>query len=135
MATGLYHQRRAASTEMVLSRERKSSRNFRRQFRQVSIGACVLGLALADACVPQAACGGDWPQILGPGRNGMAQAGERLAGHWPAGRPQQAWQYDLGSGYAGPAVVSDRVLVFHRVGDREHLDCVSVGQGQRLWRA
>src|SRR5262245_33944153 len=33
------------------------------------------------------ACGGDWPQILGPHRNGRAE-GEQLAESWPRGGPK-----------------------------------------------
>jgi outer membrane protein assembly factor BamB len=78
--------------------------------------------------------GGDWPQILGPSRNGQA-VGEDLREHWPAGGPKVLWRYPLGSGYAGAAVVGERVIVFHRVGSSERVECLSVGKGQSLWKA
>src|SRR4051794_12582279 len=59
-----------------------------------------------------AAPAGDWPEILGPHRNGQAE-NERLAETWPAAGPKILWRYKLGSGYAGPAVVGDRVVIFH----------------------
>lgn len=65
--------------------------------------------------------GGDWPQILGQGRNGKA-VGERLLETWPAGGPNVLWRSRLGSGYAGPAVIGSRVLVFHRVGESERVE-------------
>src|SRR4051812_41135230 len=46
---------------------------------------------------------GDWPQILGPHRNGAAEK-ESLAAQWPDDGPPLRWQRDVGSGYAGIAV-------------------------------
>jgi outer membrane protein assembly factor BamB len=82
----------------------------------------------------QTAQAGDWPQILGPHRNGVAE-GETLATMWPAGGPTRLWQVQLGSGYAGPAVKGDRVVVFHRVGDVERLEAFDAESGRSLWRA
>ncbi|MDX1944113.1 MAG: PQQ-binding-like beta-propeller repeat protein [Pirellulaceae bacterium] len=86
------------------------------------------------AVIGGTAWGGDWPQILGPQRNGVAE-GERLAAGWPAGGPQRLWTCKLGSGYAGPAVVGGRVIVFHRVGDLEVVEALDVATGKSLWRA
>ena len=77
--------------------------------------------------------GGDWPQILGPRRNGVAE-GERLHDAWPDTGPKTAWTHRLGSGYAGPAVVGNRVLVFHRVGGSERLEALDAKSGKELWK-
>jgi outer membrane protein assembly factor BamB len=76
---------------------------------------------------------GDWPQILGPTRNGIAQ-GEQLAASWPAAGPQSLWTATLGSGYAGPAVVGNRVIVFHRVDDQERVEAFDAATGRSLWK-
>ena len=47
---------------------------------------------------------GDWPQILGPHRDGEAEK-EKLADTWPADGPKTLWQRRLAAGYAGLAVV------------------------------
>ena len=39
--------------------------------------------------------GGDWPQILGPGRNGVA-VDEQIADSWPAAGPATLWHRDAG---------------------------------------
>jgi outer membrane protein assembly factor BamB len=77
---------------------------------------------------------GDWPQILGPERNGKA-SGEKLASTWPAGGPRKLWIYKLGSGYAGPAVVGERVVVFHRLADREIVEALDAASGKPVWKA
>jgi outer membrane protein assembly factor BamB len=74
----------------------------------------------------------DWPQILGPQRDGVAPEVLRLTS--PPRAPQQIWKVPLGEGYAGPAVVGDRVLAFHREGEHERLTCVSLANGAQLWQ-
>jgi outer membrane protein assembly factor BamB len=79
------------------------------------------------------AIAGDWPQILGPERNGHA-VGETLLAKWPAAGPKILWRYKVGSGYAGPAVLGNRAVVFHRVGSTERVECLSADQGKSLWK-
>lgn len=76
---------------------------------------------------------GDWPQILGPHRNGHA-VDETLPEKWPVKGPAVKWTYPLGEGYAGPAVVGDRVVVFHRTDGHERIEAVSLATGKRLWK-
>jgi outer membrane protein assembly factor BamB len=76
--------------------------------------------------------GGDWPQILGPHRKGKAVE-ERLAESWPAAGPKVLWKQRLGSGYAGPAVQGDSVIVFHREEGSERVECLDTASGKRKW--
>lgn len=75
---------------------------------------------------------GDWPQILGPNRNGVATS-ERLAASFPAGGPAAVWETRIGSGAAGVAVVGDSVIVFHRMGDDDTLSAYAAATGKPLW--
>ncbi|MEO1983888.1 MAG: alcohol dehydrogenase, partial [Fuerstiella sp.] len=59
--------------------------------------------ALAVLLISDVSIGGDWPQILGPNRDGVA-AGEQLLSSWPAGGPREIWRTDVGQGFAGVAV-------------------------------
>jgi outer membrane protein assembly factor BamB len=53
--------------------------------------------------------GADWPQFLGPNRDGVS-AETGLLKQWPKGGPPLAWTYsDCGLGYSGPAIVGDRL--------------------------
>lgn len=79
------------------------------------------------------AAGGDWPQILGPNRNGHAADDERLLEKWPAEGPRELWRKGVGSGFAGPAVVGEELYVFDRVGDKERLRQLNAGTGQEQW--
>lgn len=96
--------------------------------RRLPLSLAILGLLLRSAAA------GDWPQILGPGRNGHAQ-GEKLSDSWPAGGPSVLWRYPLGSGYAGAAVAGDRVIAFQRVGSSERVECLAANDGRSQWKA
>ena len=89
-------------------------------------------LACAISLAARGGAAADWPQILGPQRDGHA-VGESLQ-PWDE-PPQLLWRVDCGAGYAGVAVADDRVLLWHRVGESELLDCLAVDDGSRLWRA
>ncbi|MGD8817264.1 MAG: PQQ-binding-like beta-propeller repeat protein, partial [Acidobacteriota bacterium] len=82
---------------------------------------------------PQAtrAAGADWPQILGPDRNGVVA--DRID-PWPQDGPAQRWRRAVGEGFAGPAVVGDTVLLFHRVDDEEVVEAIDAADGTTRWR-
>ena len=77
--------------------------------------------------------GFDWPQFLGPTRNGV-YSGLDLADSWPKGTPVRVWEKEVGEGLAGPVVAGGRVIIFHRRGDREIVEAVEVGTGETLWK-
>jgi outer membrane protein assembly factor BamB len=81
----------------------------------------------------RAAHGGDWPQILGPSRNGVAQQEPPLTA-WPASGPRRVWSSSIGAGFAGPAVVGNRVLSFHRVKNADRIACLDAATGQPVWQ-
>jgi outer membrane protein assembly factor BamB len=99
------------------------------------LGTVFLGTVfLGTLSLGTVAWGGDWPQILGPHRDGSAD-GEQLADKWPATGPKQVWQRPVGSGMAGVAVADGRVVLFHRVADEEVLECLDADTGKPRWKA
>ena len=92
-------------------------------------GTCVLGLFVSAMSV----FAHDWPQFLGPQRNGV-YTGPRLAASWPAGGPKRVWRKPVGQGFAGPVVAGDRLILFHRVGNEEVVEALDARSGNPLWR-
>jgi outer membrane protein assembly factor BamB len=90
----------------------------------VAITATAAGVSLLAA---------DWPQFLGPDRNGTI-AGPALLESWGPSGPKVVWRKQVGQAFAGPAVVQNRVLVFHRVGNEEVLESLDVKTGASVWR-
>jgi outer membrane protein assembly factor BamB len=75
----------------------------------------------------------DWPQFLGPDRNGT-YAGPPLSENWGPSGPKVVWRKPVGQAFAGPAVVQNRVLMFHRVGNEEVLESLDAKTGTSAWR-
>ena len=94
-------------------------------------GACRFGGSSASLRV--AADAGDWPQILGPHRDGRAE-GESLSDSWPAGGPKVLWERPVGRGYAGVAIVGERGVLFHRVENEEVVEAFDVKTGKSSWK-
>lgn len=90
-------------------------------------------VALVVLAAGPAAVAGEWPQILGPDRNGMAAADEILADEWPADGPYTLWQREVGGGYAGVAVAEKKTILFHRVEDKEVVEGLDAATGRALW--
>lgn len=75
----------------------------------------------------------DWPQFLGPRRDGTYN-GKDIAAKWPANGPKILWKIKAGSGWAGATVSGDRVVLFHREGANEILECRAATTGRALWK-
>jgi outer membrane protein assembly factor BamB len=91
------------------------------------------GLAIILAYGPAVVGAGDWPQFLGPERNGISRE-TGLQHTWPAAGPTVVWQKEVGEGYSGPVVQGNRLILFHRVGNQEVVECLEVGSGKGLWK-
>src|SRR5690606_1800767 len=83
---------------------RSHSRQASMTISLLRIGTAATALLLLEAAaIPELALAGDWPQILGPSRNGVARD-ERIVDRLPAGGPPVLWEYAVGEGFAGVAV-------------------------------
>jgi outer membrane protein assembly factor BamB len=93
--------------------------------------------AVAASVVLLVALGGpiaahDWPQFLGPERNGVYR--DALAASWPAGGPRRVWQRQVGAGFAAPVVVGNVLVLFHRVANEEVVEAMDTKTGTTRWR-
>ena len=75
----------------------------------------------------------DWPHFLGPERDGH-YSGPPLDRDWPGGAPRELWRRPVGEGFAGPVVSGGRLLLFHRLRDREVLEALDAETGDSIWR-
>ncbi|MBL8237960.1 MAG: PQQ-like beta-propeller repeat protein [Bryobacterales bacterium] len=75
---------------------------------------------------------GDWPQHLGPARNGYYPDGDFA---WAGGPLQTVWKRAVGAGFAGPVAAGGRLFVFHRVGSEEVLEALDWKTGKGVWKA
>ena len=91
----------------------------------------------------------DWPQWLGPQRDGIWRE-TGLVEKFPAGGPTVRWRTPIGEGYSGPVVAQGRVIITDRVrakgsepGDpfgksrvngTERVLCLDETNGKILWK-
>jgi outer membrane protein assembly factor BamB len=100
--------------------------------------------------LPTAVLAEDWPQWLGPKRDGVWREKD-LISRFPEGGPKVLWRVPLGTGYAGAAVTGDRVYVMDRLRTKgpdgkplrptrkgilgkERLLCLDRSSGKELWK-
>src|SRR5262245_147132 len=77
----------------------------RNPMRRITPAALITAMTLGSA-----AWADDWPQWMGPNRDAV-WAETRVLDRFPPGGPKVLWRAPVASGYAGPAVVGNRVFV------------------------
>jgi outer membrane protein assembly factor BamB len=92
-----------------------------------SLPALVLALVVAPVFAA------DWPQFLGPSRNGHSTE-TGLARSFPKKGPPVVWEREVGEGYSGPVVAGGRLILFHRVGDEDLVECLDAATGKPIWK-
>lgn len=74
----------------------------------------------------------DWPGFLGPRRD--ARSRETKIDHgWGAAGPKLVWEAPRGEGFAPPVIRGERVLHYHRVGERARLEARALETGALQW--
>lgn len=76
----------------------------------------------------------DWPQFLGPQRNGIADIANKIRIPADTDEFKQLWKIDVGEGHAGPVVADGKILLQHRIGEEEILEAFDPKTGKSLWK-
>jgi outer membrane protein assembly factor BamB len=80
--------------------------------------------------LPAGAVTHDWAAFLGPTHNAVSTE-TRLNRRFP---PPLVWECPKGTGYASPAIAGDDLVLLHRVGNEEIVECLHAEVGTRRWR-
>src|SRR6516225_5696395 len=86
-----------AQTEVDLTTPRCEERNVHKMQSRRALAL------IAAAVLAPAVCADDWPQWMGPERDGVWRE-TGLLDRFPRGGPRERWHMPVGGGYAGPAV-------------------------------
>jgi outer membrane protein assembly factor BamB len=98
--------------------------------RTTLVGSIVFA---AFAALPAAQSGSsDYTQWRGANRDGAAAAFTAPAS-WPE-RLTQKWKVEVGTGYATPLVVGNRIYLFSRQGNDEVMSALDPASGKAIWR-
>lgn len=76
---------------------------------------------------------GDWPNIHGPNRDGIA-VGETLFDTWPGRTPEERWRIRGGEGFGGLSIAGDTAILFHRVGGNQRVQALDPATGKTKWQ-
>ncbi len=78
---------------------------------------------------------GDWPQWRGLNRDGISKE-TGLLKSWPTAGPKLIWSVrDVGIGYAGPALVGDRLYTLGDLADGCYVLALDRASGKTIWKA
>jgi outer membrane protein assembly factor BamB len=75
----------------------------------------------------------DWPQFLGPNRNGISSE-IGLLEKFPTNGLPLIWEKAIGTGYSAPSIRDGKLVLFHRVGTNEVVECVNATNGKPVWQ-
>jgi outer membrane protein assembly factor BamB len=75
----------------------------------------------------------DWPQFLGPARDGVSSE-TGLAKSWPEKGPPVVWEREVGEGFSAPVVSGGALVLFHRVGAEEVVEAFDAANGKPRWK-
>ena len=75
----------------------------------------------------------DWPQFMGPDRNGISQE-KGIMKSWPAEGPKVLWSTDLGIGFGGPVIKAGKIYLLDRDDETgDTMRCYDLQTGKELW--
>jgi len=105
-------------------------------------------ISTAAALLGSFALAADWPQWMGPNRNGVWNETE-IVSELPSGGPRKLWSAPIQAGYSGPAVVAGKVYVVDFVkstgepennpskrsliAGKERIHCFDTATGKQIW--
>lgn len=76
----------------------------------------------------------EWPQVLGPHRNGIS-AETDLLDKWPEGGPKEVWRVPGGVGMSGLAISRGRLLTMVQTNGKQRVICVDAATGKPIWNS
>jgi len=89
---------------------------------------CLGGPSLVAAADPQT----DWPQFLGPNRNGIVRDKD-LNLDWKTKAPATLWKVPIGNGFSSLIIVENRIYTQAKRGPNDGVVCFDARDGKELW--
>jgi outer membrane protein assembly factor BamB len=90
-------------------------------------------LSLGLACIANISSAADWPQFLGPSRNGIS-AETGLIDKWPEGGPKEVWRAPGGVGMSGLAIKEGKLLTLVQREGQQWVVAHDAQTGKSVWQ-
>ena len=107
-------------------------RAIQRMLIPMALVAIVVSLP-AERAAAQSDAKGEWPQFLGPQRNGLSSE-TGLLDRWPADGPKEIWRVPGGVGMSGLAISRGRVLTLVQREGKQWLISLDAKTGESVWQ-
>lgn len=95
--------------------------------RKIIIALCLAAFATTHAMAS------DWPQWLGPQRNGVSNE-KNMVKQFPESGPKVLWRAPLGKGFSAVSVAAGRLYTMSVDPEGEFAVCLDAATGEVLWR-
>lgn len=103
-----------------------------RQTYQVVCSAVVFVVAATAELTVSSVTAADWPQFLGPARNGISSETD-LIDEWPADGPKEVWRVDGGVGMSGVVIRGDIACTMIQTGGQQRVVTMNAATGALKW--
>jgi outer membrane protein assembly factor BamB len=98
------------------------------------LGAKTAGVWMALVLlIPALALCANWPQFLGPNRDGV-YPDDDIVDSFPGDGPEVVWEKNVGAGFTNPVVANGRLILFHRLGGKEVVEALDAETGKPVWK-
>jgi len=101
--------------------------------RAACAGVTLFMAVLANGAV-WAADTSEWPQFLGPQRDGISREAVKLLDSWPDEGPKEVWRVSGGVGMAGLAVRRDQLCTLVQIEGQQWLIALDAKTGKQKWQ-
>jgi len=101
-----------------------------------NIGIVVLlALLFASFLSPAHCAASDWPQFLGPSRNGTSSE-IGINKNWLTKPPKMQWSVPMNDlGYSGPSVANGVLYIIDHTGDQDIVRALKLDNGKKVWES
>jgi outer membrane protein assembly factor BamB len=103
------------------------------QKKSIMIGSTFWSSALISVLFLSEVCADDWPQFLGPNRNGIS-AENGLIDSFPDTGPELIWRRPLGVGMSSIAVANGYAYTMFQEGDDQYVVALDENSGNEKWK-
>jgi outer membrane protein assembly factor BamB len=100
---------------------------------RLAIWLSLVGLTAWKPAVGVAQNAADWPQFLGPARNGISSE-SGLLDLWPEGGPKEVWRANGGVGMSGLAISRGRLITLIQKDGKQWLTALNAQTGRPAWQ-
>lgn len=101
--------------------------------RLFTVAALLVLTTVTDSNAQTKSDKGEWPQFLGPNRNGISSETGLLT-EWPEGGPKVAWRVPGGIGMSGLAISRGKVITLIQSEGKQFAVALESATGKSLWQ-